>query len=280
VYSALLSELTLSPEHRQNLRRRGLSDDEIDFRGYRTLPDEGRRYIARKVEDREILLPVPGFVVRHGNLTIAGPAGMLIPCVDDKVRIVALKIRIDNPGDGPKYIYLSSSAYGGPGPGSPVHFPVGWGQTDIHSTGVRLTEGELKSDVSTVLSKYPTISMPGASVWRPALAAIRPYTDSVRLAFDADARKNKTVAGALLACARAVIAADMELALETWDESDGKGIDDLLLAGQKPQVLRGEAALMEAERIADKAGCRRSSIWVTRTRKGHLRIRSRMEVTL
>src|SRR6516225_7404982 len=104
VYSALLSELTLSPEHRQNLRRRGLSDDEIDFRGYRTLPDEGRRYIARKVEDREILLPVPGFVVRHGNLTIAGPAGMLIPCVDDKVRIVALKIRIDNPGDGPKYI--------------------------------------------------------------------------------------------------------------------------------------------------------------------------------
>src|SRR5262249_28605929 len=38
VYANLLECLTLSTDHREALRRRGLPDDEIDRRGYRTLP--------------------------------------------------------------------------------------------------------------------------------------------------------------------------------------------------------------------------------------------------
>ena len=35
-YTGLLSKLTLASDHRQNLRNRGLSDEEIDRLGYRT----------------------------------------------------------------------------------------------------------------------------------------------------------------------------------------------------------------------------------------------------
>ncbi|MFZ2035535.1 MAG: hypothetical protein WBL37_09200 [Dehalococcoidales bacterium] len=41
VYNLLLSELTLSDHHRENLHRRGLTDDQIAEFGYETLPQTG-----------------------------------------------------------------------------------------------------------------------------------------------------------------------------------------------------------------------------------------------
>jgi hypothetical protein len=38
---------------------------------------------------------------------------------------------------------------------------------------VRLTEGELKSDVAIVLSKLPTIAAPGVSNWLPCIEVLR-----------------------------------------------------------------------------------------------------------
>jgi hypothetical protein len=49
VYRALLAALPLTPTHRQNLRTRGLNDQEIVRRGYRTLPLQGRASLAKRL---------------------------------------------------------------------------------------------------------------------------------------------------------------------------------------------------------------------------------------
>jgi hypothetical protein len=41
-----------------------------------------------------------------------------VPVRDLTGRVVALKVRCDTQGDGPKYLYISSTACGGPGPGA------------------------------------------------------------------------------------------------------------------------------------------------------------------
>ncbi len=111
--------------------------------------------------------------------------------------------RADDPGDGPKYLYVSSAKHGGAGPGAPLHIPIFTGPTEM----VRFTEGELKADVATALSGMLTIAAPGVSCWRPAVPALKEFgVRTVRLAFDADARSNRHVARALKSTTEALAA--------------------------------------------------------------------------
>ena len=133
IYTALLSNLPLSKSHRENLQKRGLEDAEIDRRQYRTWPRQGRTRLAQQLRERfgDEVLRVPGIIQKHGEncpyLSLAGPAGLVVPVRDLKARIVALKIRRDESHGAGKYHYLSSSKFGGLGPGSPVHVPLGVG---------------------------------------------------------------------------------------------------------------------------------------------------------
>jgi hypothetical protein len=253
VYTAFLGTLTLTNAHRENLRNRGLADDAIDRCGYRSLPVQGRAAIARQLAERfgDTLLRVPGFVVKEnqGNryVTIRGPAGLLVPCRNAGGRIVALKVRRDGTGPGPRYVYLSSNGYGGPGPGSPVHVPLG---IQGPSSTVRLTEGELKADVAYALSGLPTIAVAGVSNWRPALVALKEMdAQTVRLAFDADANENPKVARYLDACSQGIIAEGFALELELWPLEQGKGIDDLLAAGSAPELLTNDQAVRAVQNV-------------------------------
>ena len=75
-----------------------------------------------------------------------------------------------------------------------MHVPL---HDELDLSVVRLTEGELKADVATALSGILTVSMPGVSSWRPALAVLEALgTAVVHLAFDADAKNNEHVARA------------------------------------------------------------------------------------
>ena len=108
---------------------------------------------------------MPGF----GKSRILAPAGLVLPVRDIGAGIVAIKVRPDKAGPGPKYLYLSSAKSGGPGPGAPAHVPVGvCGSCEL----VRITEGELKADVATRVSDVPTISFPGVSSWRTVLPVL------------------------------------------------------------------------------------------------------------
>lgn len=207
VYGALLGLLHLSDQHRSNLRKRGLSDEAIDAGGYKSFPFEGRSHIACELHHRfeDKVLQVPGFGIKEkdGNryLTLLGAAGLLIPCRGCIGRIVALKVRRDD-DVGPKYVYISSTKLDGPGPGAPVHVPIGIrGPVDV----LRLTEGELKADCATHLSGLPTISVPGVTNWRPSLEVIRDLqAGAARLAFDAELESNSRVACSLWACSQAL----------------------------------------------------------------------------
>lgn len=207
VYRAMLAQLSLSPAHRTALLARGLDDTAIKAGLYRTLPIRGRAELARSLTDRfpaHITDRIPGLQLREGNgrlyTTVAGPAGLLIPVQDLEGRIVALKVRRDNPtGDQPRYAYVSSTACGGPGPGAPVHVPafgaeLAGDEFPAHLF-VRITEGELKAHVATHLSGVLTLSVAGVSAWRSALPALRALQPArVLLAFDQDATVNPHVA--------------------------------------------------------------------------------------
>lgn len=237
VYRTLLGRLSLSPAHRETLLRRGLDEDAVEEGLYRSLPKTGGPALARELLDRfpaRLLATVPGFCTREGTRgpypSFVGAPGLLIPVLDLDGFVVALKVRRDD--DDPRYLYVSSSGRGGPGPGAPVHVSR-WNEPAWNESArmVRITEGELKADVATALSGVLTISVPGVSAWRgalPVLRTLKPAT--VLLAFDADAASNPHVARAADATAEALAAESWEVAVESWDSALAKGIDDALAA--------------------------------------------------
>ncbi|MCR9293452.1 MAG: phage/plasmid primase, P4 family [bacterium] len=256
-YRCLLAKLPLSPDHRDALKHRGLSDADIDAGIYKTLPASGRGGAVKQVaaELGQDFATVPGFVMGERGPRIAAPAGLLVPVLDLAGRVVALKVRADNPKpDASKYLYLSSAKYGGPGPGSPAHVPAGvCGPVEL----ARITEGELKADVAFRLTGVPTISFPGVASWRvvlPVLEELR--TQTVRVAFDADATTNKSVAKPLLECIEELQDRGYSVEVERWQVEQGKGIDDVLAAGHASDIaiLAGAEALAAAVEIAGAAG--------------------------
>jgi hypothetical protein len=242
---ALLGALPLSAAHREALRCRGLNCAEIDGRGYGTLPIPGRARVAVELRQRfgDAVVRVPGIVTRERDgrryLTIAGAAGLLIPVRDVTGRIVALIVRRDGDSGGPRYVYLSSRAAGGPGPGAPIHVPRG---ATVPCPTVRVTEGVLKSDIAQAMTGLPTLGLPGVATWRPALPIISELgAHTVRLALDMDAAEKAPVARALAALAAALDAEGLAVELERWP-APHKGIDDALAAAAAVEVLTGDAA--------------------------------------
>ena len=254
VYGALLQALPLSTMHLQALGQRGLDDTEIARRRYSTLPLRGRATLARRLVDQygeEVCGTVPGFcLAEHASRrwwSLAGAAGLLIQVRNLDGHIVALKMRADDPGEVPKYTYLSSAKHGGPGPGAQVHVPV----HDLPRKDViRITEGELKSDVSTVLSGVLSVSIPGVGLWEkaiPMLEALHPR--QVLIALDSDWRTNGRVALAIGQLTMALLEAEVEVLMEDWYPALGKGIDDVLAQGHVPTLRSAAFALGGCPRI-------------------------------
>jgi Domain of unknown function (DUF3854)/Domain of unknown function (DUF927) len=219
---------------------------------------QGRAEIARELRERfgDVLLRVHGFFVKEGEhgpyVTLAGAAGLVVPVRDPAGRIIALKVRADKGGKGPRYSAISSTKHGGPCPGAPMHAPIG---TPSTADVVRLTEGELKADVAFALSGLPTLSCPGASTWRAVLPAIEALgAKTVRLAFDADTATNPLVARALADCAAELAGRGLAVEVERWNADDGKGIDDALAAEKAVEVLTGDDAQRAIQAALDDAG--------------------------
>lgn len=243
-YRLLIDELTLSDSHRQSLRDRGLSDDAIDSAKYRSLPDDCHQVALKLLmmlgsDFRQ----VPGFRNSGGPTRINSKPGLFIPVRNADDRLVAIKVKPDDPGPDKKYCYLTSRSKknsDGPSPGSPIHVPFGVrGPCDE----VRITEGELKADVVFHLTRMPTVSMPGVGSWQKSIPVIKQLgAKSVRLAFDADARTNEAVASAQRSLYQALVKLEYDVIVETWPLEAGKGIDDLLASGGRPEVLSGSAA--------------------------------------
>lgn len=255
-YGALLSMLTLSPEHAADLQRRGMSAERITRDGYRTMPKAGRRAIARRLIEKlgeAACRSVPGLAAietdGRSEWKLFGRAGLIVPVRDLEGRVVALKVRRDDEGLGDdgsnRYSYVSSRKHGGTGPGAPLHVPLG--VVGPFEEG-RITEGEIKAVVAYDRTGLPTLSIPGVSSWRKALPALRALgVRRVRLAFDVDAQSIPNVARALECAASALVDEGFDVALESWDPALGKGIDDALVAGGEVSCTSFEQPASTAE---------------------------------
>ena len=150
VYTDMLSLLTLSAGHRENLRERGLSDDRIDQNQYRSMPQtpEGRKLLAALLRGTgHDLQGIPGFRTSYGEWTLSGSNGFLIPVRNKDGLIQGMKIRLDEGAPGRKYRWLSSrNAPNGTRSYSWTHVT---GNTA--SKRAYITEGPLKGDVASYL---------------------------------------------------------------------------------------------------------------------------------
>jgi len=261
VYSRLGELCGISDIHRNQLRQRGLTDDEIDYRGYFSV---GRSSGIAKTKLHNVFSEIKDDVARNvpgvfpgKECSINARNCLMIPVRDSEGRIIAIQKRPDRIG-GPKYVWLTSSGKKNkseffPSPGAPCHVALpALSNADHTASAIRLTEGPLKADVATSLSGLRTIGVAGVNQWKAAIDFIESLTsECLRISFDADASQNQAVA-------RCVVDAfdyfsrnesSVVVSVENWNvitSNDGslthKGIDDALLAETPIRVLCDEEA--------------------------------------
>lgn len=166
-YHKLLTMLTLSEKHRQDLLGRGLTEAQIEEQKYRSTPVFGITRLAKRLIDGGYAVRgVPGFYQKEdGSWSIrftTGSSGVLIPYVSVEGHLLGMQIRLDRPRDGQKYIWLSSvNQQMGVSSGSPVHF-IG----DPDASVVHVTEGGLKGTIAHYLTGETYLCTAGVSQYR------------------------------------------------------------------------------------------------------------------
>lgn len=190
-YSMFFSMLVLADTHRQNLLKRGFTEQQIEENGYKSTPVFGYKNLTKKLLAAGCTVEgVPGFYQdRDGEWTIHfsnKSSGFLVPVRNMEGLIVGAQIRLDHPYDGRKYIWLSSTNYHrGTSSGSPVHLAGNPGEKTVF-----VTEGPLKGDLAHVLSGRTFGCVPGANQYAnlpPFLPAMKLMgTETVYEAYDMD----------------------------------------------------------------------------------------------
>ena len=167
VYRALLGMLHLSEAHRNDLRRRGQTEEEIQYmegQGYVSTACQDSATIARRLLKKGYDLEgVPGFFVNgNGDWEIAfykKNSGYLCPVWSEEGLLVAFQIRLDVPYGKRKYIWLTSAKLKkGCSSGCPVSLS---GSADAKQ--VYVTEGILKAEIAYRRSGETYLGNPGVS---------------------------------------------------------------------------------------------------------------------
>jgi len=173
--TALMSLLTLRPEHREHLRTvRGLTDQEIAGFGFKSTPTSRscRSLTVQLMKQSCRVRGVPGFYVNdYGKWTVKfydRTAGILIPLRGVDGLLHGLQIRLDHQirdendppeKQGIKYLPLTSTGKNqGVTSGTPVHF-IG----DPNARVVYVTEGALKADIAHALTGRTFAATMGAN---------------------------------------------------------------------------------------------------------------------
>jgi DNA primase len=230
VYSALLDQWVLTPDHAHYLiTEKRISHETVTRNLYATVPDGQtiRATLSHLSRDFELSL-VPGFYRRRGSpQLIARPGELLIPIRDHRERIVALSRRT---GGDPKYKFLSGR---GVSSGAPMHYALPY-LANLNGD-VIITEGALKADVIAEHLHCATIGISGVAAFQDGFGhELRALLQGVKfayLAFDADERRNGHVRSALIRLIISLHAAGYLPEILQWEESHGKGLDDVLTGG-------------------------------------------------
>lgn len=233
-YSAMLDLLALSAGHRNNLLERGLTDDQIDRLGYKSLPRDRKLLCKKLLQKGCILEGVPGFYKdKQGNWTLnVFGTGFFVPFRDGLGRIQFMQIRTDNPKeDGQRYFALSSSEKEcGTGARTWVHASSGSDWTQVY-----LTEGALKADVASALSGKRFIAVAGVNNIGDLPRVLRDLyhkgLEKVHICYDMDKYQNQKVLDAESNVKQML--EHLRIPYDTVEWSGEKGIDDWLKAQKK-----------------------------------------------
>ena len=130
-YQEMLSLLTLNDKHQEDLKKRGLTKEQIEIQRYRSVPLFGIKNMVQKLLE--------------SGQTVQG-----------------FQIRLDQVMEGRKYIWLSSVKFqNGVSSGSPVHV-IG----SLDAEQIYLTEGALKGTIAHYLSGDTFICVAGINQYR------------------------------------------------------------------------------------------------------------------
>ena len=152
VYLALIGLLSLKEKHKNDLRKRGLSEAEIirmEEKGYRSTAASESQAVARKLIKQGFRLEgVPGFFLnKRGDWEIAfyqKNAGYLCPVWTEEGLLAAFQIRLDHPYKKRKYVWLTSTNMEkGCSGGSPAGI-----SGNPHAESIYVTEGILKAEIA------------------------------------------------------------------------------------------------------------------------------------
>ena len=223
---ALLQALDLSEEHGEALRKRGFSDQWIEFAGYRTMPKGSRVSLAERVAKESPVAGVAGFYRRSdGAWSLSGPSGIVIPVRGLHREIRGFQVRPDQVTHGAKYLWLSSAGHpeGVAAEARPhVAFPMS-GPIDLRQVWV--TEGPLKGDYIAFCVGTVCVAVPGVSMWRLAVRDLI-HADRLNLAFDEDDAEASRAAVAAAEAGLKLTFGDADVTQMSWRQ--GKGADDAL----------------------------------------------------
>lgn len=194
-------------------------------------------------------------------------SGYFVPVHDEFGRIIRLRIRKDN--GKPKYIWFSSEhnieiethelkmRKNGVSSGAPINVVVPTNVLRTWNPGEHLsnifkvdtviaTEGEHKATISANLLSLNVWGAPGVGNFRDMLPMIKQWgVKKFIIAYDMDtlqreddsiksAKKQQNLFTILQSFATEVMKLGVDCCLWTWNMSDGKGLDDLLLSNKLP----------------------------------------------
>ena len=230
-YMALLSKLTLAPDHLENLLARGLTEAEISRLGYKTTPIIGSGAIARQMQsDGLYLAGVPGFYRNESGAWtfVHEQRGILIPVRNVHGQIQGLQIRRDQVSRR-KFRWVSSAE-------KPDGCRAeGWTHlAGVPTARIILTEGPMKADVIHTLTGDTVLAVPGVNALtqlEKALEVLRAQgVEEIKTAFDMDMTTNEHVQNGYHSLTELLGQMGFHFGTYLWDPQY-KGLDDYIWEG-------------------------------------------------
>jgi len=234
-YSMLLSMLTLATPHKEQLLSRGLSQDQLDRYGYKSVPAFGQPGLCVNLLKSGCTLEgVPGFYKENGkwNVKLKAP-GILIPVCGIDGKITGIQIRLNKPVNGRKYIWVSSNGLdSGASPGAPIHF-LG----DPTAKRVYVTTGSLKGTVAHTLTNHTFICLPGEKSLGgldDLLLRLREngVTEALE-AFDMNKLTDKQTGDSAAKLREKLFSHGFKVTSAVWEDKSLSGVDDYFLQRTK-----------------------------------------------
>ena len=272
LFGYILSRCTVQLDDKKQLARRGLTEEQIARHGYMTFPTKMERNGTLLRLD-EMVRPNSPFAstwnAQHPTHTLAGhyerlpgiytqynrtrsdrfhhlspntdDAYLAIPVRAADGSIVGIRLRSKGETSGPRYKWLSG------GKASPSGAPCHVAQPRMRDTTKNelwITEGEIKANIAADALNVPVISLAGVGTQADIpntldrLAArgdINAATQIV-IAFDQDDKASAAIAvkAATTKIITMLRSRGLTVAIATWQQH--KGIDDLLMSGDLPNV--------------------------------------------